>query len=246
MKKKSHGLLRNLSLFTFVAIYLIIATILLFLESFQWETQFNVITALIPFFLLGAVIDYIISRNKQISNFYKVIAQILPAGTFVLFGISILLEILGKPPAEAVYYLGWLFISLPFFISSYYKDNHRKRLLYSLIGTGLMAVVYIFLTTITDNLIEGSGLVIYLISFLLMFYAASVFNNLFYIGTIIGGIDAAILLLLWKNPISEKSKVLGWDYDIAFNFELILLITFILCILLCFVHAIIKNKPSSK
>ena len=75
MKKKSHILIRNMSLFAFIVIYLIIAITLLILESFQWETQFNVITVMIPFFLLGAILDYIISRNNQVGKFYKIIAQ---------------------------------------------------------------------------------------------------------------------------------------------------------------------------
>ena len=79
-----------------------------------------------------------------------------------------------------------------------------------------------------------------------MFYAASAFKNLFYIGAIIGGIDAIILYFLRMNPLSEKGKTLGWDYDIAFNFELIIIITFILCILLCLLHAINKDKLSIK
>lgn len=245
MKNKSQVLLRHMSLFSFIFIYLIIALILLFIEFFQWETQYNVITALIPFFILGAILDYIISKNNQISKPTKIIAQILPVGIFVLFGLSIFLEILGKPSADAVYYLIWLLIAFPFFISSNYKDNHRKRTLYSIIGTGLMTIVYVYLTTITDNLHEGYGLVVYLISFFLMFYAASAFYNLFYIGAIMGAINSLILILLWKNPISEKAKIIGWDYDIAFNFELMIVITFILCILLSLIN-VIKNEKLSK
>lgn len=242
MNKKSKIIQRNMSLFTIAAIYLIVAIILLFLESFQLDTQLNVITTLAPFFLVGAILDYIVSRNTGLSTMYKIIVQLLPAGIFILFGLSVLLDIAGRNPVDAFNYIVWIFIALPFFISSNFKDNYKKRLLFSLIGTGLVGAIYLHLTTITDELNEENGLMVYLICFFLMFYAASVFKNLSYMGAILGALDAAILIFLWKNPITENAKIHGWDYDIAFNFETMIFLTFILCILICLLNVIIKEK----
>jgi len=51
MSKLSGILRRNASLFAFIVIYFIIAATLIILESFQWETQWNILTALLPFLL---------------------------------------------------------------------------------------------------------------------------------------------------------------------------------------------------
>lgn len=231
-----------MSLFTFIAIYFIIAITLLFLESFQLETQLNVITTLLPFFLIGAILDFMVRRNKQLTPLYKIIVQLLPAGIFVLFGITVLYNVAGKTPLDAFNYLVWLFMALPFFITSNFKDNHKKRLIFSLIGTGLLGSVYLYLTTLTNELNQGNGLMVYLIYFFLLYYAASGFKNLSFIGGILGAIDALILVFIRINPITENSKIYGWDYDIAFNFELIMLFTLIVCIAICFLDALTREQ----
>jgi hypothetical protein len=242
MDKKAGVLRRNLSLFTFIAVYLIIALALIFLESFQWETQWNVITTLVPFFIIGLILDFIVSRNHDLQNGYLIFAQLLPVGVFLLFGISIMLSIIDKPPVDAYNYIIWLFVALPFFITSNFRENYRKRMLSSLIGTGLFGAVYIQLTTITDELNEESGLIVYLICIFLVFYAASGLKKIFFIGLILGLIDAIILIFLWKNPITAASKLYGWDYDIAFKFELLLLANIIICILICLIAVLIEGK----
>lgn len=243
MDKKIGGLVRrHLSLFTFIAIYLVIAIVLMFLESFQLETQWNVITTLIPFFLLGVILDFIVSRNHDLQMGYLIFAQLLPTGIFLLFGISVILNIIDRPPIEAFNYIIWLFIATPFFITSNFRDNYRRRMISSLIGAGLVGAVYIQLTTMTDELDEGNGLIVYLVCIFLMFYAASGLQKLFYINLILGFIDAAILVSLWRNPVTEASKLHGWDYDIAFQFEMLLLANLIICILICLIDVIIKEK----
>ena len=242
MNKKAGLVSRNLSLFSFIFIYLVIALILIFLESFQLETQWNVITTFIPFFLLGIILDFIVSKSLDLQRGYLIFAQLLPIGVFLLFGISVLLEIIGRPPMNALNYIIWLFIAVPFFITSNFRDNYRKRMLSSLIGTGLVGAAYIQLTTITNELDEKSGLIVYLVCIFLMFYAASGLKRLFFINIILGFIDAALLIFLWKNPITDNSRFYGWDYEIAFQFELLLLANFIICIIICLIDVLLREK----
>lgn len=241
MNKKTINIRRNLSLFIFIVIYLMIAIILISLESFQVETQLNVISAFVPFFLLGMILDFIVARNSDLKTGYKILTQLMPAGIFILFGLAAILSILGKP-IDTIYYVIWIFIALPFFINSYIKDNYRKRMLSSLIGTALIVAVYIQLTNVTDELDNGKGLILYLISIFMIFYAASRLKNFFFIGIILGFIDALILIFLWKNPVTNLSKLYGWDYEIAFQFEILLLSNFIICIIICFIDVLIRKK----
>lgn len=245
MNKKAGAVRRNLSLFTFVAIYFVIAIILIFLESFQIETQWNVLTTFIPFFLMGAILDFIVNKDFSLEMGYKIFAQMLPAGIFLLYGVSLILSIAGRPQIEAFNYLIWIFIAVPFFITSNLKENYRKRMLASIIGTGLFGAVYIHLSTMTYELNTDNGLIVYLICIFLMFYAASRIKNMFFISLILGFIDAAILIFLWKNPITEASKLHGWNYDIAFQFELLLLANFIICIIICLLATLISKDKNS-
>jgi peptidoglycan/LPS O-acetylase OafA/YrhL len=246
MDKKTGFLRRNLSFLVFVAIYLLFVIILLFLESFQWETQWNVLTVFVPFFLIGVILDYIISRDRELNTGYQIFTQLLPAGIFVLYGISEIQKLANRPQNESFTYLIWLFIAVPFFITSNLKNNYRRRLISSIIGTALVGAVYIQLSTKTDTLNTETGLYVYLICIFLVFYAASQLKKIFYINVIMGFIDGAVLIFLWKNPITEASKYYGWDYDIALNFELLLLVNFILSILICLVSTFIKDKKANR
>lgn len=120
MDKKTGFLRRNLSFLVFVAIYLLFVIILLFLESFQWETQWNVLTVFVPF-LIGVILDYIISRDRELNTGYQIFTQLLPAGIFVLYGISEIQKLANRPQNESFTYLIWLFIAVPFFITSNLK-----------------------------------------------------------------------------------------------------------------------------
>jgi hypothetical protein len=245
MSNKAGLVRRNLSLFAFIAIYLVIATVLLFLESFQPETQGNVITTLFPFFLLGIILDYIASKNHDLSKGYLIFSQLLPTGVFLIFGISIILDITGRPPIDALNYIMWLFIAVPFFITSNIRENYRRRMLTSFIGTGLIGAVYIQLTTKADELDKENGLIVYLICIFLIFYAASGLKKLFFSNIILGFIDGALLIFLRLNPITYKSRLYGWDYDIAYQFELLLLANFIICIILCLIK-VLKEEIKKK
>lgn len=246
MNKKSEIILRNLSLFTFLAIYVVLAVTLLFLEAFVAETQYYVITTLLPFFLLGLILDYVVSRNKVLLKGYKIFTQLLPAGIFLLYGLSQLLRLAGRPHSAAFNYLIWLFIAAPFFIAGYQKEGNRSKILFSILGTGLMAASYLYLTTKTRQLDGGSGFVVYMICYFMMFYAASGLPRLAYLGVVFGFMNAVVLLLLWKYPVTQTARLYGWDYDISYNFELLMLTTFILCILVCLITSVYRERAAAR
>lgn len=237
---------RNLSLISFVLIYLIISTTLIFLESFQGETQWNVFSTFAPFFLLGIILDYLVSRNQELTTGYKFLSQLLPSGIFLIYGISLITDIIGRPPIEAFNYIIWLFVAVPLFIISHYKDNYRRRMFSSILGVGFVGAVYLHFTTITDELNKDYGLMVYLICLFIMFYAVSGVKKIYYLSSIIGLIDAIILLYIRKHPITDKAKVYGWDFDIAYNFEMILLTNLIICLLFCFLAELLKAKIKKK
>lgn len=245
MKKKSTFILRNLSAFIFITIYLVLFLIFIFLEGFIPEVQLDMLLTIAPFILLGAILDYIASKNNVLSKDYKIIAQFLPAGVFILYGLTKILELAGREPIDLFNYLIFLFISVPFLIISYNKAGHKNKMIYSLIGTGLVAASYLYLTTITKELNEGTGLVIYLISYFAMFYAASSLRKMPYLSIILGAANASILLLIYKFPVTATAKTYGWDYDIAQNFEILMIEFLILSILICLL-SVIRNKQEEE
>lgn len=242
----SEKLQRNLSLFAFIGIYIIIAAVLLFLESFQWETQWNIFSTMVPFFLIGAMLDYMTGKNKDLGKGYKILTQLMPTGIFVLLGTSFIIELAGRPPVKAFEYLIWLFIAVPLFITSYFKENYRKRMFSSILGTGFTGAVYLYLTTITDELNEGNGLIVYLVCIFLMFYAASGHKKLYLTGAVLGLAFAGILVFFRHYPLTYDGNLYGWDFDIAYKFELLLLFNFLICIIICFFTAVKRNVESAK
>ena len=246
MSRFSDRLRRNFSLFAFIGIYIVIVAVLLFLESFQWETQWNIFSTMVPFFLIGAMLDYMTGKNKDLGKGYKILTQLMPTGVFVLLGTSFIFQAAGRPPVEAFQYLIWLFIAVPFFITSYFKENYRKRMFSSLLGTGFVGAVYLYLTTMTDELNEGNGLIVYLICIFLMFYAASGHKKLYPAGTVLGLAFAGILVFFRHYPLTYDGKLYGWDFDIAYKFELLLLFSFLICIIICFFTAVKRNMNATK
>ncbi len=232
---------RNLSLLAFICIYIIVAVTLIFLESFQFDTQCLVLTTLAPFFIMGAILDYMVYNNKELKPGYKILAQLLPTGIFLLFGMSVIADKMDQYPPKSFNYLIWLFYPISLFIASYFKENHRNRMFSALLGCGFVAAVYLHLTTLTNQLNEGSGLIIYLICLFLIFYAAAGLKKLVFIGGVLGFLDGAALIFLKHNPLSESDYKYGWDFNIAYRFELILLTNFIICSILC-LHAAIKRS----
>lgn len=243
--KRSAFKSRNLSLLSLAAVYLILVVYHLISEAFVMENQIDLLIIMLPFILLGSVLDFILSRNTVLSKNYKAITQLLPLGVFLLFAASFLLEIANRPNYDAFQYIFWIFISTPFFMATYHKEGHKRRMIYSLLGTAIVFAAYLHLTTLTDKLVEGSGIIVYIITYFSMLYAASSLVKFPYISTILGALNAIALLVLWKNPVTEVAKLHGWDYEIALHFEYICMISLLVSILLTLISVIKKPIGNS-
>lgn len=244
MKKQSSFLLRHLSTLVFTALYIIIAAFLIFLESFVAETQIGLFQIMAVSIVAGAILDYILHKNTFLPVGYKIFTQILPSGVFILLGLTFLMELVDRTPPQMFNYLLFLFIAAPFAIASFNKENHKIRMIFSLLGTVLMFSVYLYLTTLTKELNGGDGLSVYILSTFLILYAVSYIPRLPFISTALGLLSGVALFSLYKNPVTTIAKQYGWDFDIAENFEYILLLTLAVGILLTFLGALVK-KPSA-
>ncbi len=246
MKKFFSFAARHLSASIFVAIYIVLIPVYLILEGFVPETQLNLLTLIVPFAVLGVVLDYIAENNKALDKNFKILARLLPAGVFLLFGITALLKAIGRETSDLFNYLMWLFITAPFFIASYNKERHKDRLTWSLIGTALVGGAYLYLTTKSLDLNRDSGLVIFLISYFLAFYAASNLKRLPWLSTVIGAINAAYLLLIYLYPNLDFNNLRQPYSDLALSFELLMMEFIILCILICLLSTIQNKRQECK
>lgn len=243
MKKQPSFLLRHLSTLMFIVLYIIIAGVLIGLESFVAETQAGLFQIMAVSILTGAILDYIISKNTLLPIGYKVFTQILPSGVFILLGLTFMMELVDRTPPIIFNYLIFLIIAAPFAIASFDKATHKYKLIFSLLGTALMFSVYLYLTTITIKLNKEDGLVLYILSAFLVLYAASSIPKLPFLSTILGLLAGIALYWIYKYPVTADAIRNGWDFDIAENFEYILLITIGVGILLTFLAALVK-KPA--
>lgn len=240
MSKKSF-ILRNLSTTIFLVVYLCLVVVHISNDGFILENQIGLLITMLPFVLFGVVLDFLGKRNKTLEAWIRILAQLLPLGIFLMQIVSTVFLYLGKESYDIFNYLIWLFLTVPLFIISYEKDEFRPKILKSTIGTGAIAVVYVYLTIQTKNLDGGYGAMIYFVSYFLMLYLATGIKKAPYLGTAIGIINAILLLLLRYVPMTADAKSFGWDYSISFHFELLVITTFIICILIRLVTAI-KTK----
>ncbi len=235
---------RNLSALIFLAIYLVMVIVFLFLEGFQADSQWNLITVLLPFLLLGILLDFIISRNTLLNRGQKLFVHILPSGVFLLYLITLIFQMVGRSLPEYFNHLYYLFISGPFLMVSYRKQAHKHRMLFSLIGTAVVFAFYLFLTTKTENLEKETGLVIFLLAYFMMFYSASTIRRLPYLSVLLGLMNTAVLWYLYQNPVSLDGLPHRWDYDYMLYFELIMLGVFLLCILARFLAEVLNKAET--
>lgn len=242
MKEKLNFLQRHLSATILVVIFVAYEIFHLISEGFLLDSQFVLLTTIIPFILLGIILDFLLSRNTTLGKGYKILSQLFPASIFVLLVLSSIFTVLGKDQIKIFNYLIWLFISLPFFIASYHKQNHRLKLIYSLIGTGLYAVIYMYMTTKTKELNGANEAITYFVSYFFILYSACNIKKVPYLGTILGALNAVILYLLKTNPITADAQIYGWDSDIAMKIEFMLLITLLISILIQFISVFQKSK----
>jgi hypothetical protein len=223
---------RNLTALLFLAIYLVMVAVFLFLESFNSESQLNLLSIMLPCILLGIILDFIISRNSVLTKGQKLFTQLLPTGVFVIYLIILIFQLSGHSYPEVYNYLYYLFITAPFAIVSYRKEGHKSRMIFSLLGTAVVFAFYLYLTTLTTELDKSSGLLIFLVSYFMMFYSASTLRRLPYLSTILGVLVTAFLWYIYRNPITPESKIYGWDYDYLLIFEYTMMIIFIVCIVI--------------
>lgn len=241
MKKITAIIPRNLSTTVFLLVYLGFVISHLVSDSFILENQIGLIIAMFPFILLGMTLDFLLRRNKELDLWMRVVAQLLPLGIFAMQIVSTIYLYLGKEPIEFFNYLIWLFISAPFFIISYKKDEFRPKLLRTSIGTGAIIVVYLFLMTQTKELNNSYGSFIYFVSYFFMIYVSSGIRRFPYLGAILGICNAFMLLLLRYTPMSANAKNISWDYHISIQIEMLLFVTILFSILIRLYEAM-KSK----
>ncbi|MDF2485030.1 MAG: hypothetical protein K0R46_1198 [Herbinix sp.] len=85
MKNKSEFIRRNLSAVSLIAIYVITVMIHLFADSFILINQIGILVTMLPFILLGLVLDFILRHNKTIDNGIRLLAGIMPAAIFAVY-----------------------------------------------------------------------------------------------------------------------------------------------------------------
>ena len=231
MNKQAAFLIRNLSAVSFVFIYIAMVINHLIDDFFVPADQLSLVIIMLPFFLIGMALDFILWQNKALPAWVRVVAQLLPLGIFLMQLFSTITIYLGLTSLDLFNFLIWLFIALPFFIASYGKEGLRSRVLRALIGTGCFIIVYIILTTQTEVLNKNYGATIYFISYFFMLFTASGIKKFSYLGAVLGILNAAALLLLRYYPVTAGAKEYGWDYDIFGKVETLIMVVFVLCIL---------------
>jgi hypothetical protein len=237
---------RNLSALLFLAVYAVIKVVFLFLESFNLESQFNLLSVMLPCILLGIVLDFIVRRNTVLTRGQKIFTQLLPTGVFAIYLVMLMLRLAGRSYPESYNYFYYIFMTAPFMIASYEKKEHKSRMIFSLLGTAFIIAFYLYLTTITTELNKGTGLFIFLLSYFMMLYSASSIRRLPYLGAILGAIVTVFLWYIYRNPLTAEGRLYGWDYDYLLNFEYTMLITFIVCIVIRLLATLINNPALLK
>lgn len=231
MVKISEKVLRNLSTIMFIMIYVAMVIIHLVSDSFILSDQFFLILLMLPFLFIGLSLDYILRHNKVMKTWYRVIIQLLPLGIFIMIFISSTMYY-GEGNIYTVFdYLFWFFISLPFFLASYQKDALRQRILHSLIGAGAILVIYMYLSTQTKLLDKNYGAMLIVVSYFCMLYAASGVKRFPYIGLALGILNAVAMLFFRYVPFTQAAKMYGWEYDINGKIDMIIIFSFVICIL---------------
>jgi hypothetical protein len=245
MNKKLLFIQRNLSAFSFVIIYIILVAIHLFSDSFILANQIGLIITFLPFVAIGGVLDFILRRNTTLDKGFKIFAQLLPAGVFALQAVTAILDAFGRTSYDIFRYAIWLFLTAPFFIAGYQKNSHSKKMLYSLIGTGVIVVVYLFLTTKTIELNKGAGALIDFISYFCMLYAASGIRKFPYLGFLLGLLNAGFMLSLYYSPVTLAAQTQGWDYDFNSNMEFMIVITLFVSIMVSLFSNLQKEEATA-
>ena len=235
MSKNNGFILRNLSIIAFAVAYLITVSIHISSDSFIAGNQLGLLLIFAPFFIMGAALDYIARNNESLNTFLSVLARLLPLGIIIMGMYKN--RLMNSSDNVIVhyynYYIGfivWMLIALPLFFASFNRQLFRQKTIRSLTGTAAFGIIYLFLTTKTGVLDKGAGFVIILLSYFFIFYAISGIKGLNYAAPVLGIIDAIALLIFYKFP--GGTDRFAWDSDINIKIDILMLISFIACIII--------------
>ena len=248
MNKSKGFVARNLSILGFIAVYVLTVSIHLSTDSFIADNQLGLLIIFAPFFLMGAALDFIVRNNDELGGFSSAVARLLPLGIILLWlpNASLMKYSSSNSVVQFYfYYIGylvWLLIALPLFLASFNRDAFRNKTIRSLTGTAAFGIVYLILTTKTGFLDKGAGFVTILISYFFIFYAISGIQSMNYVAPAIGIINAVIMLIFYFFPGSRGN--LGWDSNINLKIDIMMLLTFITCIIIRVYATFISRKKA--
>jgi len=232
---KNYGFVsRNLSIIAFAVTYIVTVSIHISSDSFIAGNQLGLFLIFVPFFLMGAALDYIVKNNESLNSFLGALARLLPLG-IILMGMHKNLLINSEKAIVYYYnyYIGfivWMLIALPLFFASFNRQLFRQKTIRSLTGTAAFGIIYLYLATKTGALDKGAGFVIILLSYFFIFYSISGIKGLNYAAPILGIINAITLLVFYKFP--GEADRFRWDSNINIKIDILMLLTFIACIII--------------
>lgn len=247
---KNYGFIsRNLSIIAFVVTYLITVSIHISSDSFIAGSQLGLLLIFAPFFIMGAVLDFIVRNNESLNSLLSVLARLLPLG-IIIMGMHKNRLINSSENAIVHYYnyyigfIVWMLIALPLFFASFNRQLFRQKTIRSLTGTAAFGIIYLFLTTKTGALDKGAGFVIILLSYFFIFYAISGIQGLNYAAPVLGIINAISLLIFYRFP--GGTDRFAWDSNINIKIDLLILTTFIVCIIIRVYATLMARKSQAQ
>lgn len=250
MNKSNSFVFNHLSLIATIIVYLFTVIIHIISDSFIFGDQLGLLIIFIPFYLLGYSLDYLIKNNSSVNKILAVVAKLLPLIIILLWlpNSYLMINYYDKSIVQKYfYYIGyvvWLLLAVPFFIASHGKGSFRQKTIRSLTGTAAFAVIYIMLTTKTDYLDKKAGFAIIVLSYFFIFHAASGISKFNYAAPVLGAINAVTLFIFYKFP--GKGAGFNMDSTINLKIDVLMLITFVICMIIRIYGTFSENKNSAK
>ncbi len=244
MKKLSAFTFKHLSAIIFIIIYLITVGRHVVSDNFLPSDQLFILLAILPCMLYGIALDFIMNRDNVLSRGYHILIAALPAGIFLLQIPSDILLYYNIDDYDILSYLMWIFLSLPLFLISFHKEDLRQRTIRCLKGLVAIIAVYMFLTTQTSELNFIPGAVLYFLTYFFLLFAASGIRKAPYLGTVLGILNAIVLMIMRYYPFTPDARANGWDYYFMYQMEELILITLAICIVIRLFETIIAKHVS--
>lgn len=233
---------RHLSTLIMIIVYLLVAVFHILSDSFQLDSQLSLLTMMLPFILYGVSLDFALSRGTVEDSLYQIIGKILPIGIFIIQIINTVLLYNHNESSELLNVSLWIFLAIPFFMASYSSVNFRTDIIRSLVISGIVMIVYGYLSTQTENLYAGNGIILYYITYVLIFYVITQFKIFPYCDIVLGIVNILVLLSYRFLPLTQDTKLHGWDYNILLYFEILLVLTLVLAIILRILSIVLSKK----